>query len=256
VSVIDEMPPGRTPVRTLAVSTSEADRAWRLVREEVSSGRQAFVVCPLVEESEKVEAVSAVAEYERLGGILADLRLGLIHGQLPSAEKEAVMAAFRAGEIDVLVSTTVIEVGIDVPNATVMIIEDADRFGLSQLHQLRGRVGRGRHPGTCILLADPTTPEGEERVAAMVRTTDGFELAQVDLGIRGQGTVFGLRQSGLADLRLADITRDLPLVEAARHHAFALVDADPVLVEHPQLAEEIKAFLGQEVEWLFTQARA
>ncbi|MGA7270740.1 MAG: helicase-related protein, partial [Acidimicrobiia bacterium] len=163
---------------------------------------------------------------------------------------------FRAGEIDVLVSTTVIEVGIDVPNATVMVIEDADRFGLSQLHQLRGRVGRGSHPGTCVLVADPTTPEGEERIAAMVRTTDGFELAQVDLGIRGQGTVFGLRQSGLTDLKLADITRDLPLVEAARRHAFALVDSDPTLAGHPRLAEEIRAFLGEEVEWLFAQARA
>jgi ATP-dependent DNA helicase RecG len=137
-----------------------------------------------------------------------------------------------------------------------MVIEDADRFGLSQLHQLRGRVGRGRHSGTCVLVADPTTPEGEERIAAMVTTNDGFELASIDLGIRGQGTVFGLRQSGLADLRLADITRDLPLVQAARRTAFALVDADPTLAGHPQLAEEITAFLGEEVEWLFTQARA
>lgn len=215
VSIIDEMPPGRTPVKTLTVPGSQADQAWRIVRDEAAAGHQAFVVCPLVEESEKVEAASAVTEFERLSRILTDLHLGLIHGQLPPGEKAAVMAAFRAGEIDVLVSTTVIEVGIDVPNATVMVIEDADRFGLSQLHQLRGRVGRGRHSGTCVLVADPTTPEGEERIAAMVTTNDGFELASIDLGIRGQGTVFGLRQSGLADLRLADITRDLPLVQAA-----------------------------------------
>src|SRR5690606_4709253 len=199
-------------------------------------GRQAFVVCPLVEDSEKVEAASATAEHARLSAILSDLRVGLIHGQMRPADKEGVMSAFRAGEIDVLVPTTVIEVGIDVPNATVMVIEDADRFGLSQLHQLRGRVGRGRHPGTCILIADPSTPEGEERMAAMVRTTDGFELAQVDLELRGQGTVFDTRQSGMADLRLADILRDRDLLEVARREAFSLVEADPELQGHPDLA--------------------
>lgn len=161
------------------------------------------------------------------------------------------MAAFRAGEIDVLVSTTVIEVGIDVPNATVMVIEDAHRFGLSQLHQLRGRVGRGQHPGICLLLADPTTTEGEERLGAMVATTDGFRLAEEDLRIRGQGTVFGTRQSGVKDLKLADILSDFDLLTAARRDAFALVDADPTLADHPDLLEEVMAMLGDEVEWLF-----
>lgn len=165
------------------------------------------------------------------------------------------MAAFRAGEIDVLVSTTVIEVGIDVPNATVMVIEDADRFGLSQLHQLRGRVGRGRHPGTCILIADPSTPEGEERMAAMVRTTDGFELAQVDLELRGQGTVFDTRQSGMADLRLADILRDRDLLEVARREAFSLVEADPELQGHPDLAEEVETLLGADMDRFFAEVR-
>lgn len=251
VSVIDEMPPGRSPVHTELLSKSQEKEAWRLVADEVARGRQAFVVCPLVEDSAKVEAASAVAEHARLAGIMSNLRVGLIHGQLASAEKESVMAAFRAGEIDVLVSTTVIEVGIDIPNATVMVIEDADRFGLSQLHQLRGRVGRGPHSGTCLLLADPTTTEGEQRLAAMVSTTDGFVLAEEDLRIRGQGTVFGTRQSGVKDLRLADILRDFDLLVAARRDAFGLVAADPALRDHPDLAEEVRAMLGQEVEWLF-----
>ena len=166
------------------------------------------------------------------------------------------MSAFRSGEIDVLVSTTVIEVGIDVPNATVMVIEDADRFGLSQLHQLRGRVGRGSHPGTCLLVADPTTEEGEARIAAMVATTDGFELANTDLAIRGQGALFGMRQSGMTDLRLGDILRDFELLEVAQKKAFALVDRDPSLAGQPELAAEIRALLGAEVEWLFEAARA
>jgi ATP-dependent DNA helicase RecG len=161
------------------------------------------------------------------------------------------MSAFRAGEIDVLVSTTVIEVGIDVPNATVMVIEDADRFGISQLHQLRGRVGRGSHQGTCILIADPSTPESEERLAAVEATNDGFRLAQDDLRIRGQGTVFGARQSGMADLKLADVLGDFDLLVAARKDAFAVVDRDPDLSEHPELAEEVRAMLGESVEWLF-----
>ena len=166
------------------------------------------------------------------------------------------MTSFRAGEIDVLVATTVIEVGIDIPNATVMVIEDADRFGLSQLHQLRGRVGRGEHPGHCVLIGDPTSPDGEDRLEAMVRTTDGFELANEDLRIRGQGTMFGMRQSGMADLKLADILADFDLLVLARREAFALVDEDPELSEHPELVAEIGALLGDDVEWLFAEARA
>ncbi len=251
VSAIDELPPGRTPIRTVAVARSEEARAWDIVRREVEAGRQAFVVCPLVEDSVKVEAASATAEFERLQGVFGDLGLGLIHGQLPPRDKEAVMAAFRAGQIDVLVATTVIEVGIDVPNANVIVIEDAHRFGLSQLHQLRGRVGRGRHPGTCVLLADPTTDEGQARIAAMVATTDGFALAEEDLRIRGQGTVFGARQSGMGDLKLADVLRDFEVLVEARKEAFALVEADPELRHHPELADEVRALLGEAVEWLF-----
>lgn len=251
VSIIDEMPPGRTPVKTRLISKLDEQTAWRLIESEVAKGRQAFVVCPLVEDSPKVEAASATAESERLAALMPDLRVGLIHGQLRSADKEQVMAAFRAGDIDVLVSTTVIEVGIDVPNATVMVIEDAQRFGLSQLHQLRGRVGRGEFPGACILLADPTTTEGEERLAAMVSTTDGFRLAEEDLRIRGQGTVFGTRQSGVKDLKLADILADFDILAVARRDAFALVDSDPALGEHLELLDEVAAMLGDEVDWLF-----
>ena len=251
VSLIDEMPPGRTAVDTRQLSRMEEGVAWKLVETEVQDGRQAFVVCPLVDDSPKIEAASATAEHARLTALMPDLEVGLIHGQLRSADKEAVMAAFRAGEIDVLVSTTVIEVGIDVPNATVMVIEDASRFGLSQLHQLRGRVGRGQHPGSCLLIADPTTPEGEARLAAMIETTDGFRLAEEDLRIRGQGTVFGTRQSGVKDLRLANILEDFDTLVAARRDAFGLVDSDPELSDHSDLALEVRAMLGDEVEWLF-----
>jgi ATP-dependent DNA helicase RecG len=251
VSVLDEMPPGRTPVETRAVPPGELSIVYEMLRNQVKEGRQAFVVCPLVEDSPKVEAASATAEFERLQGVLPDLRLALLHGQMPPKEKEAVMAAFRRGEIDVLVATTVIEVGIDVPNATLMVIEDADRFGLSQLHQLRGRVGRGAHSSSCVLVADPTTDEGRARIGAMVATTDGFRLAEEDLRIRGQGTVFGTRQSGMADLRLADILRDADTLIAARREAFGLVARDPDLSGHPDVREEVRALLGDAVEWLF-----
>jgi ATP-dependent DNA helicase RecG len=250
-SVIDEMPPGRTPVETRALPGDAGQVAWDIVRSEAEAGRQAFVVCPLVEDSPKVEAASATAEHARLTDVLAGLRVGLIHGQLHPRDKEGVMNDFRSGEIDVLVATTVIEVGIDVPNATVMVIEDAHLFGLSQLHQLRGRVGRGEHGGICILLGDPTTEEGEARIAAMVSTNDGFLLAQEDLRIRGQGTVFGERQSGMTDLRLADILTDHDLLVQARREAFALVDDDPELAGYPDLADEIRTLLGEDVAWLF-----
>jgi ATP-dependent DNA helicase RecG len=253
VSVLDEMPADRPAVRTEVVAKGGGDleKVYARVREQAARGRQAFVVCPLVEESAKLEAASATAEYERLRGVFPDLRLGLVHGQLPADEKRRAMQALRDGEIDVLVATTVIEVGIDIPNATVMVIEDADRFGISQLHQLRGRLARGAGPNWCYLVAGPGTEEATQRLAAVAVSDDGFRLAEEDLRIRGQGTVFGVRQSGMPDLRLADILRDAEVLIAARREAFALVAADPDLSEHGEIAQEVRALLGEQVEWLF-----
>ena len=257
VTVLDELPPGRTPITTVWARTAmDVQLAWGAVRQAVLEGRQAYVVCPLVEESEKLQATSAVAEHERLAADdLAGLRLGLLHGQLPSVEKEAVMGRFRRGELDVLVATTVIEVGVDVPNATVMVIEDADRFGLAQLHQLRGRVGRGAHVSCCFLLGgtdergQPLSDEVAERLGAMVRTTDGFELAEVDLELRGEGTILGTRQKGRSDLRLASLRRDKALVEEARRVAFALVGEDGHGLDR---LPALKA----EVEWIVDPAES
>jgi len=247
------MPAHRPGVATELVGKGAGDleRVYARVREQAALGRQAFVVCPLVEESDKLEAASATAEFERLRGVFPDLRLGLVHGQLPAEEKRRVMQALRDGDIDVLVATTVIEVGIDIPNATVMVIEDADRFGISQLHQLRGRLARGVGPDWCYLVAEPGTDEAKARLAAVAASDDGFRLAEEDLRIRGQGTVFGVRQSGMADLRLADILHDAEVLVAARREAFALVAADPGLAQHREIAEEVRALLGEQVEWLF-----
>jgi ATP-dependent DNA helicase RecG len=255
VSTLDELPPGRTPIATHVVADATLrDRAYQRVREEVAAGHQAYVVCALKDESDKVEVRSAKAEAERLRSeVFPDLRVGLVYGDMPAREKEATMDRFRAGEVDVLVSTTVIEVGVDVPNATVMLIEDADRFGLSQLHQLRGRVGRGQAPGLCVLFADPLTDEGRARMDAIARTNDGFELANEDLRIRGEGTVFDARQSGLSDLKLARLIEDFDWVQRARRDAFALVDADPELADpaHRRLRQEVLARLGDgRAEWL------
>jgi ATP-dependent DNA helicase RecG len=255
VSTLDELPPGRTPIATHVVADATLrERAYQRVREEVAAGHQAYVVCALKDESDKVEVRSAKAEAERLRAeVFPDLRVGLVYGDMAAREKEATMDRFRAGEVDVLVSTTVIEVGVDVPNATVMLIEDADRFGLSQLHQLRGRVGRGRAPGLCVLFADPLTDEGRARMDAIARTNDGFELANEDLRIRGEGTVFDARQSGLSDLKLARLIEDFDWVRRARRDAFALVDADPELADpaHRRLRQEVLARLGDgRAEWL------
>jgi len=254
VTVLDELPPGRSPVVTRwARGELDVAEAYARVEAEVAEGRQAYVVCPLVEESEKVAAKAATAELGRLSAeVWPDRRLALLHGQMPSKEKEAVMAAFRAGEVEVLVATTVIEVGVDVPNASVMLIADADRFGMAQLHQLRGRVGRGAAQSWCYLLGPATTPDAEARLAAVERSTDGFELAEVDLEIRGEGTVFGTRQKGQSDLKLASLRRDKEWVARAREVAFALVDADPTLAGHDVLREELRLLVeDDEAEFLF-----
>jgi ATP-dependent DNA helicase RecG len=251
-TVLGELPPGRTPVHTVwARGPLEEAAAWERVKSEVAGGHQAYVVCPLVEDSERVQARSATEERERLAtGELADLRLGLLHGQLASKDKEAVMGEFRRGALDVLVATTVIEVGVDVTNATVMVIEDADRFGMAQLHQLRGRVGRGQDPSWCFLLGGGNSPDSEERLQAVERSTDGFELAEVDLQLRGEGTILGTRQKGATDLKLASLKRDRDLVEAARKVAFAIVDSGSSgrggLADHPDLAAEIRALVDED----------
>jgi ATP-dependent DNA helicase RecG len=261
VSILDELPPGRTPIRTEWVRTGDdeeedgllagtgptEDDTWERVRAEVAEGRQAYVVAPLVEDSEKLEVASAEATFEQLGsGELADLRLGLIHGRVTPADKERTMEAFRAGRIDVLVATTVIEVGVDVPNATVMVILDADRFGIAQLHQLRGRVGRGADESWCYLVGSGATPDGRARLEAMVRTTDGFELAEVDLDLRGEGTLMAERQKGRNDLKLASLRRDRDWVVRAREVAVDIVAADPGLVRNNVLRTEIDVLLGDD----------
>lgn len=250
LSLIDEMPPGRQPIRTKWFAPGERERAYRFVRSQVQKGRQAYVICPLVEESDKVEAKAATAEHERLQkSIFPDLRVGLLHGRLKNAEKEKVMRAFGGGEIDILVSTSVVEVGIDVPNATVMLIEGANRFGLAQLHQFRGRVGRGEHESFCILLADTTTEVSEERLRAIEETQDGFKLAERDLEMRGPGDFFGTRQSGLPELKLASLG-NTPLLELARSEAKTIFAQDPAL-EHPDhrlLARRVEEFWQGEGE--------
>jgi ATP-dependent DNA helicase RecG len=259
-SELRQMPPGRVPITTEVVGRSPLERAaaYEQLRSQVAAGRQAYVICPLVEGSERVEAKAATEEAQRLEEEeLAGLRLGLLHGQMPAVDKEEAMARFRGGELDVLVATTVVEVGVDVPNATVMIIEDADRFGLSQLHQLRGRIGRGGGDSWCFLFADPQTPEAEERMAAMTgrhddgRPFDGFDLAEKDLEIRGAGEVFGERQAGFTDLKLGRIPRDEKVVLEARRVAEGILDDDPALEGHRQLAEEVEDLLGDDVEFLF-----
>jgi len=223
VSTLDELPAGRKPVKTYWVRPSMLDRVIRLIRRELSAGRQAYVICPLIEDSEKLDVQNAQELHARLGAELGEFRVGLLHGRMPAAEKDEVMRGFKENRLQVLVSTTVVEVGVDVPNATVMVVYDADRFGLAQLHQLRGRVGRGEHESACILVADPKTETGRERMRVMTETTDGFEIARRDLELRGPGDFFGTKQSGLPDFRVADLTHDFALLEQARDDAAALV---------------------------------
>ena len=249
VSVLDELPPGRTPIVTHWANGPLMEMAaWGDVREAVGEGRQAYVVCPLIDESEKLEVASAQETYERLvHHELTGLRIGLLHGRLHSSEKEQIMNAFRERELDVLVATTVIEVGVDVPNATVMVILDADRFGIAQLHQLRGRVGRGAHASTCWLVTSDV--EGTNpRVEALVQSTDGFELAEIDLDLRGEGTLMNTAQKGRSDLKLASLRRDRELVHLARRAAFDIVDADPTLATNSLLLDELRLLLSAEDE--------
>ena len=246
MSVIDEMPPGRESIRTRWVQSDRRDAAYGFVRKEVEAGRQAFIVCPLIEESEAIQSRAAVVEHERLSTqVFPELNLGLLHGRMSLQEKEEVMGRFKTREIDILVSTPVIEVGIDVSNATVMLIDGADRFGLSQLHQFRGRVGRGDHQSYCLLMADSPGMEARKRLKLLERVRDGFELAEEDLKIRGPGDYAGTRQSGLPSLRVASIT-DQDILALARREAMRLLEIDPELTSevNEPLGEYLRKYAG------------
>jgi len=255
VAVIDEMPAGRRPVRTWAARTAE-DRgaAESLVRDEVAAGHQAFVVCAAIDEGNRTQARAAEAEAERLRtDVFPELEVALLHGRMRPKEKDRAMERFRAGDADVLISTTVIEVGVDVPNATVMLVENAERFGLAQLHQLRGRIGRGGFQATCVLFdaSEPGNEEARARIDAMVATTDGFALADEDLRLRGEGTLFDVRQSGMPDLKLARLAEDADLIARARDRAFALIEEDPTLDGHRDLLAELEDRFAGSIDWLF-----
>ncbi|HGM1531045.1 TPA: ATP-dependent DNA helicase RecG [Clostridioides difficile] len=243
ISIIDELPPGRQPIETIAIEKSKRDRAYNnLVRREVESGRQVYIVCPLVEESEAIEAKSAVELVEELRAeYFHDLRLGLLHGKMKSSEKDEVMGLFKNKEIDILVSTTVIEVGVNVPNATLMIIENAERFGLAQLHQLRGRVGRGSHKSYCVLIYDSKTDVCRQRMAIMEETNDGFKISEKDLEIRGPGEFFGTRQHGLPELKVANLFKHIKILKLAQQEARYILGEDNnlQLKENMALKKEI-----------------
>ena len=240
VSQIDGLPPGRQPIRTVLLKGSQRQRAYGLIREQVALGQRAYVVLPLVEESEKLDLRSAVEVYHQLKEeVFTELRVGLLHGRLNSADKQAAIAAFAAGDTQVLVSTTVVEVGVDVPEASVMLIDHAERFGLAQLHQLRGRVGRGAAASHCLLINDSSNVLARQRLELLVRSSDGFEIAEMDLRLRGPGQVLGTRQSGLPDLALASLTDDGEVLERARAVAQEITQADPSLLAHPGLAQAL-----------------
>ena len=244
---MDELPPGRTPVATYVVGEDKRQRMYGFVRRQVSEGRQVYIVCPAVEEAEllpdwedggtapDLKAVTTYAK-ELQDTVFPDLRVGFVHGRLKSKEKESVMAAFAAGEVDVLVSTTVIEVGVDVPNASLMIVENAERFGLSQLHQLRGRVGRGKHQSYCVLITASKADTARERLRALAGTNDGFRIAEEDLRLRGPGDFFGKRQHGLPQLKVADFAADVALLKEAKEAAEELVASDPRLEQREHAA--------------------
>jgi ATP-dependent DNA helicase RecG len=246
LSVIDELPPGRRPAETVLLRSGEGQRVTELIRETVARGEQVYAVYPLVEESEKIDLRAAVESTERIRAAFPELRVDLVHGRLDSAARAEAMGRFVEGATQILVSTTVIEVGVDVSNATLMVVEHAERFGLAQLHQLRGRVGRGDRQGTCVLVARAAGEESEARLRAMLETCDGFRIADADLRIRGPGEFLGTRQHGrLPDLRIADLVRDTRLVSVAREAALSTVRRDPGLRRAPSLARAVELRWGE-----------
>ena len=243
VSVVDELPPGRQKIDTFAVTGAYRQRLYRFLAKEIAAGRQAYIICSMVEENDAVpDDRKAVTEYADVlqRQVFPELRVACVHGRMKPREKDAVMAAFAAGEVHILVSTTVVEVGVDVPNATVMVVEDADRFGLSQLHQLRGRVGRGKHKSYCVLITDNRSEETLARMRVMAQTGDGFRIAEEDLRLRGPGDFFGRRQHGLPALKVADLSWDMALLKEAQQAARALLDRDPGLEDHPLIAQRTR----------------
>jgi ATP-dependent DNA helicase RecG len=253
ISTLEELPAGRAGTRTMVIGPEGREEAYRIIRGELEKGRQAFVVCPLVDVSPVVEAKAAEKEVRALKKVFPGFNVGLLHGQIPKNDKDAAMAEFREGKTQLLVSTTVIEVGIDIPNATVMLVENADRFGLSQLHQLRGRVGRGEHPSHGIFIFDSDTDESKSRMRAIAEIVDGFKLAEADLEIRGEGSLFGTRQSGMPDLRVARLIKDFNLLKRAREDAFEIVERDPHLKDprHHLLRLEVTRRFHENLDWLF-----
>lgn len=246
VSILDELPPGRAPIKTIRMSAGMEKTLLDQVREEIRRGRQVYWVCPLIEDEERGEPRAVVSRFGRLSSALPEVRIAMLHGRLPMGEKENIMRSFSEGKTDLLVATAVIEVGLDVPNATLMIVEDAGRFGLAQLHQLRGRVGRGRADSACILLEGrETSPKGRGRIETMLRISSGFDLAEEDLKQRGPGEVCGIRQHGVTDFRVADLVRDRRLLSLARDEARRLLETDPQLESAPLLREELDKRLGK-----------
>ena len=253
VSIIDQLPPGRQPIETYSVPGSYHPRVYTFIRKLVNEGRQAYVVCPMVEENDELpDERKAVTEYAKKlqTEVFPDLNVAFVHGKMKPREKDAVMTAFAAHETDILVSTTVIEVGVDVPNAAIMVIENAERFGLSQLHQLRGRVGRGKHQSYCILISDNKNEETKQRLKVMTKTADGFKIAEEDLRLRGPGDFFGERQHGLPGLRIADIGCDTKLLQEAQQAAEALLEKDPDLTGYPATAERVSQLFTQRADTL------
>jgi len=251
LSVLDELPPGRTPIATHRVADDQSPRVWEFVRKQVAAGHQAYVVYPVIAENEESELKAAIKMYRELSGkIFADLKVGLLHGRLDGELKEQVMRKFQRGELQILVATTVIEVGVDVPNATVMVIEHAERFGLAQLHQLRGRIGRGAAKSYCILMTGgKVSEEAQRRLDAMVKTNDGFQIAELDLELRGPGEFFGTRQAGLPNFRVANLIRDAKLLEAAKREAAAVIAGPNAEIS----AEEIsRALVQMRARWQHT----
>jgi len=251
VSLLDEFPPGRQEIATNLFFENRREKAYDIMEKQLQQGRQAFVVCPLIEESESIDLKAAVTVFDSIQEKFPNFTACLIHGKLKKEERQDIMSRFLKKEIQVLVSTTVIEVGIDVPNATVMIIEHAERFGLAQLHQLRGRVGRGSHASHCLLMAyHPVSEEGQARMKAMQNSGDGFVIAEEDLKIRGPGDFMGTRQSGIPLLKIANLLRDIKVLETARNEAFQLIKSDPDFTDpkHQPLIKALKRFLGNYME--------